>query len=294
MRSKGIVRALKRVALGAAALLLLAVFWGGFVEPRLVDVERHDAVIPGLPASWEGRKVAFLSDLQLGMWGANVGTVRKIVDRVLDEKPAIVLLGGDLLYGAEHVDDQLDALVELLAPLPQAGIETFAVLGNHDLEQGAGRELTQTLERIGIVVLENEAVAVTAPNQPGEERLYVVGVGPAYGGNDDPEAAVSRVPEGAARVVFMHNPRSFAKLSAGTAPLAIAGHTHGGQVQAPFTDWSPMAVVLDVPLAGWSDDFGTGDNRLYVNRGIGFSMVPMRISCQPELTIFNLTRGLTE
>ena len=87
-------------------------------------------------------------------------------------------------------------------------------------------------------------------------------------------------------------PRTFSNLGAGTAPLAIAGHTHGGQVQVPFTDWSPVALVLDLPLAGWSDDFGAEGNRLYGNRGIGFSTVPMRISCRPELTVFNLARDL--
>jgi predicted MPP superfamily phosphohydrolase len=279
-------RLAKRVALLVVALMLLLVGWGTLVEPRLVDIERHDVALRDLTEQWDGAKVAYLSDLQLGMWGANVDTARKMIDRLLDEKPTLVLLGGDFLYGSDLVDEQLDTVLDLLSPLPDADIRTFAVLGNHDLDQGAGAELAGALEDAGISVLDNEASAVSA--EGGSDELYVVGVGPAYGGNDDPAGAVRRVPEGAPRVVFMHNPDSFRRLPAGTAPFAVAGHTHGGQVQVPFTDWSPVDFALDVPLAGWADDFGAAGNRLYVNRGIGFSLAPIRVSCRPELTIFTL------
>ncbi len=276
----------KRALIVLAVLIVLLIGWGTLVEPRLVDVQRYDVVLPGLADGWEGGEIAYFSDLQLGMWGANAGTARKMVARVLDDEPAVLLLGGDFLYGSEHIDNQLDDVLDVLRPVPDAGIPTLAVLGNHDLEQGAGAQLVEALQGVGIQVLDNEAVPLRA--RGGTDVLYVVGVGPAFGGNDDPAGAVDDLPEGAPRLVFMHNASSFPALPAGSAPLAVAGHTHGGQVQVPFTDWSPVALVLDVPLAGWSDDFGNEGNRLYVNRGIGFSTAPIRISCRPELTVFTL------
>lgn len=89
----------------------------------------------------------------------------------------------------------------------------------------------------------------------------------------------------------MHEPDTFPVIPAGAAPLAFAGHTHGGQVRIPFTDdWSWMSLLVDKEIhgEGWIDGHGQPGNRLYVNRGIGFSNLPIRINCQPELTVFTL------
>ena len=88
---------------------------------------------------------------------------------------------------------------------------------------------------------------------------------------------------------MMHNPNSFEAFPAGSAPLAVAGHTHGGQVRLPGTpEWSWLTFVKEdeVHADGWIDGYGSPHNRLYVNRGIGFSGVPLRINCMPEVSLF--------
>jgi predicted MPP superfamily phosphohydrolase len=106
--------------------------------------------------------------------------------------------------------------------------------------------------------------------------------------------ALEGVPDGAARVVFMHNPDTFAEIPAGAAPLGVAAHTHGGQIRVPsMPEWSWMALLQNerVHADGWIDGYGAPGNRLYVNRGIGFSTIPMRIFCPPEVTFFTLRRA---
>ena len=96
-------------------------------------------------------------------------------------------------------------------------------------------------------VLQNEAVPLSPPASPGgsaptvdgqapsgHRPLYLVGIDAHLPDRDRPALAVGRVPDGAPRLVFMHNPASFPDLPTGSAPLAIAGHTHGGQIRAPF------------------------------------------------------------
>ncbi len=90
---------------------------------------------------------------------------------------------------------------------------------------------------------------------------------------------------------MMRNPSSFGAFPAGTAPVVVAGHTHGGQVRVPFTpEWSWLRTVEEgeVHFAGWIEGFGEPGNRLYVNRGIGFSAAPVRINCRPEVTLSTL------
>ena len=148
------------------------------------------------------------------------------------------------------------------------------------------------LDRLGIRLLHNESAAIVPPG--GGPELYVVGVASHWARHDDVAKALAGVPTGAPRVVLMHHPDSFEDLPAGSAPLAVAGHTHGGQIRLPGTpEWSWIGFMREdeVHADGWIPDYGAAGNRLYVNRGIGFSLVPVRINAPPEVTVFTLTRG---
>ncbi len=318
------MKTIKYIALGAALMLLILLIWGVAVEPRLIDYREETAVVPNLPAAWGNKKIALIANLQIGMWFGNEDTVRKIVNRIVKERPAAVLVAGDFVYKPTDEDEREDVdredvsnftsevneAAELLRPLINAGIPTFAVLGNHDYGMGypdsvknrrLADALRQTLEAAGVRVLDNAAVPLVLPdekkpeNDSGGAALYIVGIGSRYARNDIWENALAQVPQNAPRIIFMHNPDSFIALPAGDAPLALAGHTHGGQIRIPFTDdWSWMALSdtnQKVLTEGWIDGLGQAGNRLYVNRGIGFSSFPVRINCRPELTVFTLRRG---
>src|SRR5215217_2427085 len=116
-------------------ILAAAALYGTAVEPRILLREDHDAAVPALPARWEGQQVAVFADLQIGMWWANTGTVRRAVARTVELRPAFVLIAGDFVYKGEHEVVRLSMeVLDLLQPLIDAKIPTYAVLGNHDYE----------------------------------------------------------------------------------------------------------------------------------------------------------------
>jgi uncharacterized protein len=297
------------LGLAAGAALTLPLIWGVAVEPYRVDCREEVACLPGLSPAWEGQRLALFGDLQVGIRFANLATVRRVVRQVCAARPAVALLAGDFLSHAERDRErQLRTLVNLLSPLPAARIPTYAVLGNHDYpvqhpalhpnRAASVHELRDAFRAIGIRVLDNEAVRLDPPAgaMPGARSaaLYLVGIGAHVPGADAPLAAISQVPPGAPRVVLMHNPASFAALPAGAAPLALAGHTHGGQIRVPFKpEWSSWSWLRGAvqPSDGWLLRAGAPGNHLYVNRGLGFSHLPLRFGCPPELTFFTLRAG---
>lgn len=241
-------RVLKCVGLGVVTALALFLVYGVAVEPRLILDERHYRTeIPGLPAEWDGAEIASLPILQIGMWLDNPAMVERIVERVVDQRPAAALLAGDFLYSSGPDSTQeVATVVALLQPLTEAGVPTYAVLGNHDYEVGAAELLAGELEAVGIQVLDNEAVPIPAPAGVSGDDVYVVGLAPRRPGLDDPEAALAEVPDDAPRIVMMHNPASFPAFPSRSAPLAVAGHTHFGQISLPFTpDWSYLELRSD-------------------------------------------------
>jgi hypothetical protein len=273
-------------------LLLLA--YGVLVEPRLIlDEERAEVPIPQLGEELAGTEVGVVADLQIGMWFANEGMVERAIETLVDEDPDLVLLGGDFVYSTSpDVDTQVDNLLELLDPLVESGIPTYAVLGNHDYQVDAADELTTALAGVGIRVLRNAAAPLPGPVGDPARQLYVVGIGPDVPNRVDIDAALAEVPDTAPRVVLMHNPTVFDRLPAGTAPLTLAGHTHCGQVALPGTpDWGYLALTSEERIVadGWApEDYGAEGNRMFVTCGIGFSLAPIRINAPPQVAFFTL------
>jgi predicted MPP superfamily phosphohydrolase len=293
----GLVKTLARGTLGAVGLVLL---WST-IEPYIIDQQEYEVEIPSLPVSWDGQRVALIADLQVGMWLGNTWTIQRIVRRIVEQKPAVTLIAGDLVYhAAQDHRKALCMVTRLLEPLTSAGIPTYAVLGNHDYamptkdflrDDALAAAVCQALQTIGIRVLKNEAVTLLPKSGSRQEPLYLIGIGAHTPGEDNPVAALASVPPSAPRFVMMHHPNSFEALPAGSAPVAVAGHTHGGQFHIPLVPDEALLTYKHedrVHKDGWISGYGNLGNRLYVNRGIGFSVAPLRFNCPPELTFFTL------
>lgn len=293
---------MKRIVAGLFGMGVLLLLWS-LLEPRLVVDEKHEtAEIPNLPEEWEGHEIGLIADIQVGSPLPNLATARRIIRKLVQRRPAAVLIAGDFVYATdERTNDLIEQAVDLIRPLVEAGIPTFAVLGNHDYaakqdgsekDNGLAERLRSELSNGGVRVLQNEAVPLR-PETGTQVSLYLVGVGSEWAEADNVEAALSAVPEGAPRIVLVHNPDTFRKIPPGAAPFAVAGHTHGGQVRMPFISgrrWMSMIQGQDVPADDWAPNFGAAGNHLYVNRGIGFSRMPIRLNAPPEVTIFTLIR----
>lgn len=115
-----------------------------------------------------------------------------------------------------------------------------------------------------------------------------------WANRDDVNQALSNLPDSSPRITMMHNPDTFEQFPPNSAPLAVAGHTHGGQVRLPASpqwSWLRFTQKDKVYADGWAKGYGEPSNRLYVNPGIGMSMAPIRLFCPPQLTFFTLEKA---
>ncbi|WP_409252870.1 metallophosphoesterase [Bacillus sp. SCS-153A] len=299
---------LKRTGMVAGIAIAALLIWG-FIEPYIIDVEREEAVIPNLPQDWEGEEIAVIGDFQVGMWMDNNSVIPRIVDKIIEEDPKAVLILGDYVYHpADDRQLQMEKVADALRELSDADIPVFATLGNHDyamakpddkINKEEADRVAGVLSSEGFTVLRNESVPLTLEDnevvttEENEDTLYLGALGASWPGNVDVSEALQDIPEEAPRLFMMHNPEAFSKLPANTAPVAVAGHTHGGQFRIPFTpDWSYKELFSkgESYADGWiTESYGSGGNSLYVNRGIGLSLFPMRLNCPPEITILELS-----
>ncbi len=289
---------LKYAAMGLGGVVALLAIWS-FIEPHIFDIQDETATIPNLPKTWQGKKIGVIADFQVGMWGGNPDTVRNNVNRLIEAKPAAVLIAGDFIYHATpNPEPKIETAVNLVRPIVEAGIPTYAVLGNHDYGMSSKKaspnvelanRVETALESAGIEVLDNEAVKMQLAGN--NEPLYLVGINSRWANRDNVQQALKDVPDSSPRIALMHNPDTFEQFPANSAPLALAGHTHGGQVRLPNSpQWSWLKFTQDdkVFADGWVKGYGKPGNNLYINVGIGMSIVPIRLFCPPELTFFTL------
>jgi uncharacterized protein len=244
----------------------------GLVEPFSLEATAHEVSLPNLPAALDGLKVVQLTDPHRGDLTPDA-VIRAAVRQAAAWEPDLVVLTGDYVRW-----DAADALplARLLSPLrPRLGM--LAILGNHDYENP--ERLVRTLtETAGIRLLRNASVELA----PG---LFVSGIEDTWRGVPDPGTALQGVPGDAALLFLTHNPVGV-RFVQNRACLALAGHTHGGQICVPgLSPHFPPGMEGFDRIAGW----GTyGGARLYISRGIGCTAYPVRLNCPPEVSLFTL------
>lgn len=224
-------------------------------------------------------RIAFVSDLHVGPT-----TPASLHDRLIDivraARPDVLLLGGDFVY-LEATPDVLDRLTRLVASL---GAPTrLAVLGNHDLWTRDDL-IVRALEDAGARVLVNQVVHLPPP----WSDIVVVGLDDPWTGDCDAGLAFAQVTEARFRIVLCHSPDGLISAAAHHFDLYVCGHTHGGQVAAP---WGPIVL----PKGKMCRRFPSGFERfnsaeVFVSRGVGTVDFPARLFAEPDVLLLDLER----
>ena len=235
------------------------------VRPYEIEIDRRgsEAVL----------KVGFLSDFHAGP-ATHPALAAEACDAIADEKPDLVLLGGDYVsFHARHADHLVEPLSRLRPPL---GI--FAVLGNHDLIGDDGY-IVRKLGEAGVRTLVNESVRLPPPH----DDVWLVGLDNFEEGHPDAERAFAGA-EGT-RLLLMHSPDGLTTVGARPFAAALCGHVHGGQFwiggRSLISFHGPLSVQY---LRGGVFPLD-GGRTLVVSRGIGCGNLPMRRGADPEVVV---------
>jgi len=270
--------------IGLCALLLLGVLLGGWafwLEPRRLVVHEETLDVPHWPAELGGFRMALLSDLHVGSpyWG--IRELERLVERVNEQKPELVLLAGDYMINGMPFGEWVapEAIGAALARL-DAPLGVVAVLGNHDWWSG-GHRVRKAFEQAGIIVLENQSHGVQRDGQ----RFFVVGLADQLTRRVQLDKALLGVAGGAPFLVLSHEPDIFTRIPE-RASLTLAGHTHGGQVQLPL-------LGRPVIPSRYGERFAAGHiveegRHLFVTTGVGTSTLAVRFGVAPEVAILTL------
>ncbi|MBI4401628.1 MAG: metallophosphoesterase [Nitrospirae bacterium] len=222
-----------------------------------------------------GRRAVQISDLHLDRYQSRHDAV---VRAIAGLQPDWIFVTGDLL----NVPDGLPHLFRFLSTL-RSMAPVYLTLGNHDHYSGIPVDrFSEMADRHKLTLLINQVAFVAV----GSGELGIVGLDDPSLHRADLRCIPPRVP-GRFTVLLAHAPNVFDHLHETHAvDLMLCGHSHGGQWRIPRIRpfWLPYGC--SGRAGGHYDRAG---RRLYVNRGLGWSILPIRWSCPPEVLVIDWT-----
>ena len=242
-----------------------------------------------IPESFNGYKILQISDLHNKEFGSKQNKILAKIEKI---NPDIIVITGDLI---DSNNTNIDIAMELIngainiAPI-------YYVSGNHEAWSGSYDDIKFNLENSGVVVLDNQKIEVFNDS----DSIDIIGLADTafiesdwleYGGNAETKNLLNTLTEGSTnfKILLSHRPELFDIYSNSNLNLIFSGHAHGGQFRLPFIGG------LIAPDQGFFPKLTEGihtsnDTSMIISRGLGNSIIPVRILNRPELIVVTLSK----
>lgn len=255
----------------------LLILYAFIIEPNRFVVTRHQ-LNQQFASKNSSFKVVQISDLHLKQFNSRA---QRIAEQVNKLNPNIVLFTGDSIDKAEQIEG-FDRFLSLL----NKQTAKYAIMGNWEYWAGVdlGRLKKLYAER-NCRLLINESIL----HNYSDRSILITGLDDLVGKPDLIESLQGVFPQ-SNHLLLAHSPAyrdsfssdELAKIRQYKPQYMLSGHTHGGQLSFfGFTPIRPNGSGRYV--SGWYRD---GAVDMYVSRGLGVSILPMRIGVVPEIGYF--------
>src|SRR5215216_6113095 len=245
--------------LRSLALSLTHVARAALTEPYMLSIEHERIQLNRLPKAFDGFRVVQLSDIHHGPFSN-----REQIERA-----------GDYISKERHY---AAPCAEMLGRL-KAKYGVYAILGNHDHWVDAAL-ITDLFRAEGITVLINEGMHFERDGA----SFWLAGVDDTMVGLEDLSLALAGARRDEMKRLLAHNPIILRRAARASIDLVLSGHTHGGQV-AIRGERSTLRGARKRLLKGLGR---LANTQIYVNRGLGTVVLPIRYGCPPEISLLEL------
>ncbi len=269
-------RGLKAVVLVLAVIAWGVIFYGSFVEPKmlLVDETQIELDVEGSDGELT---VAVVADIHLGPY-KKARWAEKVTARLNKIDADFIVMPGDFIFSKTKDIETLESHSDIKLPV-------YSVLGNHDHEFGDIEYIAEKLEGLGMEVLRNRSMDVEIENgyvdvAGVDDIWYTPSLAGAFEGVDGSTPTI----------LISHNPDVILEDRIGDADLVISGHTHCGQVRLP---WIGAVPPLPTKLGHDYDcgvfDFGEMGQKLFITSGVGETGPRARLFNPPTIDILHIS-----
>lgn len=277
------------IVLGISALLVIALAIWVVCDNYALTVTEYELTSGKLPAAFDGYTIVQVSDLHSASFGEDN---EKLLSLIEAQSPDLIALTGDLL-DASHTDAE-GAVSFVQAASAIAPV--YMITGNHEGALDDWSAIRAKLIDAGAVMLEDSSTTLVS----GEESILLSGLQDPVFLSDDALAdlpaatseridALSQQTDGF-HLLLSHRPELYEVYTASSVDLVLSGHAHGGQFRLPFIGgvYAPGQGLFPDYTEG---QFSENDTTMIVSRGLGNSVIPLRVNNRPEVVVVRLKKG---
>jgi predicted MPP superfamily phosphohydrolase len=296
IRKGGHIRSLTNAGLIIWVVVLALTVSGSNIGKFNFKTDEVVVKVPGLSKDLEGLTIVQLSDIHLAGFLRHKGELVKVMEKVNSYKPDILINTGDFVsYGWREFDKS-----DTILSMAKGRLGNYAVIGNHDIGtynpdlDAAGIDtnilrMNELIKASGYKVLTDEKTYINI----GDARVAIIGVitkgRHPHMIHGDISKALADTDSADFRILLSHDPNQWDKdvREKTKVELTFAGHTHGMQmgILTKWFQWSPSQYFYP----RWNGLYSSGNQFLYVNRGLGVLAIPFRIWMPPEISVIKLT-----
>ncbi|MFK4898934.1 metallophosphoesterase [Lactococcus petauri] len=261
------------IIISSLILLIFIPIYGRYIEPKLLQTT-YLRVGTGNPQL----KVVQISDIHLSQYYTEKD-LKQVVDKINYQSPDVVVFTGDLFDNYTQYTGDVSNVIAILSEI-KGSMGKYAVWGNHDYGGGAVRSYKTVMEESGFHIFENDGITLTLSHK----KIFIGGMDDGLLGNPSIKDMLSYREKADYSLVLAHEPDLAEDLVNTGTQLILSGHSHGEQVKLPMNLFN-HSLSSKYTKGLYNLDSGT---KLYVNRGLGTTRLPMRFGATPEISVFEI------
>lgn len=267
-------------------LLFLALILFIYYQNNAIKVSTYNIASNKVSKELSGYKIVQLTDLHNKSFGKNQS---KLIKKIKPLNPDIIVFTGDLIDAKRNdIKKPVEFMKKLLEIAP-----VYFVTGNHEWCSNKWDSLEPELRKLGVIILDNTSKEVKTK----AENILITGI-------DDPEKLEGHLSDSSIvkdeltysvrtfekykgfKMLLSHRPELFEEYN--QFDLIFSGHAHGGQFIIPFVGGvvAPNQGFFPKYYAGL---YKSNDTSMIVSRGLGNSIIPVRIFNYPEIVVVTLS-----
>lgn len=270
-------------------LLFCAILFFCYWQNNIITTTKISFSDSSIPASFDGYKILHISDLHNKQFGKNQ---KYLLSKVKKISPDAIFVTGDLIDANKiNIPVAMQFIQQNVQIAP-----VYYVSGNHEAWSGVYPTLKQQLLENGVTILDNQRVSLSHQS----DTIQLIGLSdPAFSssqaltyGDNSEIASLLDILVGQSpnyTILLSHRPELFDVYADHSVNLVFAGHAHGGQFRIPFVGGlvAPDQGFFPKLTAGLHT---TQNTNMIVSRGLGNSIIPLRLFNQPELVVVTLKK----
>jgi predicted MPP superfamily phosphohydrolase len=260
------------------------VYWGNTsIQTTQINISSKK-----IPSSFDGFTIVHISDLHNAEFGNNQS---RLLNAVKNASPDLIAITGDLIDSRRT--DVAKAMEFISGAVKIAPV--YYITGNHESRTSEYAKLKEQMTKAGVVILNDEGTKI----KRGKASIHLLGLNdPDFTETDDAYESAAMINaklkdmlsvSNEYTILLSHRPELFDVYAANNIDLVLSGHAHGGQFRLPFIGG------LVAPNQGLFPKYSEGvyeknQTKMIVSRGLGNSIIPVRINNRPELVVITLNK----